>query len=97
MVRYGLLSLRLVNTWLGAKNQSYRLVCLMDFLRRQAKRGSDAAAQIEAQSNNGGEDDEELEAESLPKIDINTLKNEILTDGMEVSLVNYNAAVYLPN
>ena len=62
----------------------------MDFLRRQSKRGSDAAIHSlnEAQGNNA--ENEELESESQPKIDINTLKNEILTDGMEVSTESYN-------
>ena len=66
----------------------------MDFLRRQSKRGSDAAIHSlsEAQGNNA--EGEELETESQPKIDINTLKNEILTDGMEVSAASCNVAVY---
>ena len=35
-------------------------------------------------------DDVELETESQTKIDINTLKNEILTDGMQVRATGYN-------
>ena len=43
------------------------------------------------EANGDLEDEPQLEiAEPLPKIDINALKNEILTDGMQVSVASYS-------
>ena len=43
------------------------------------------------EANGDLEDEPQLEiAEALPKIDINALKNEILTDGMQVSVTSYS-------
>ena len=54
-------------------------------------KSSRPSIQINNNEANGDlEDEPQLEiAEALPKIDINALKNEILTDGMQVSVAGY--------
>ena len=65
---------------------------MADFNRARDRIRSNSAPNALIQPSNAAEEyddvlDQRLETPPAPKIDINALKNEILTDGMQVSVI----------